>query len=464
MTIWMPDLSSHGGPKYLAIADSLSRDIQSGQLRPGTRLPPQRELADFLGVTVGTVTRGYAEAERRNLVHGQVGRGTFVNNGEIASRLQLLPDQPPDSHLLDLALNRMPRTLEPELLVAALLELNGQNSRLAALLDYQPNAGMARHREAGAEWIRRFGLDANAERVVVVAGAQHGMAAMLGAFCKPGDVILTGRLTYPGIIPVANLLHLRLEGVALDEEGIRPDALEKACRDKGGKFLYCLPTLQNPTATVMSEQRRKEIAAIARRNDLIILEDDVYGYLVPDAPAPLTVHAPERSFYLTSVSKFLGAGFRVGHLLAPEGYAQRLAGGVRATIWMASPLLVEIVSGWLADGTAKRLAAQQREEARERQKIARQILGGWTLQTNPNSCHLWLHLPEPWRADDFIAHAQERGVALTGGAAFVAGRTDAPAGVRLSLGGAETRERLTQGLNVVSELLASWPKVHLPVI
>jgi len=309
MTSWAPEIRQRKGPRYLAIAEALADDAGAGRLRPGARLPTHRELADRLGLTVGTVTRAYAEAARRNLISGEVGRGTFVRGP--AARFATAPGGLyADPGLIDLSANHPPTGPgdgEAVTLARALKALAGRKD-LARLLDYPPPGGAHEHRAAGAEWARRSGLEVTADRVLVSSGNQHGMTAVLAALLSPGDLVLTEALTYPGMKNLAGLLSLHLQGVALDEQGMRPDALAAACRARSPKALYCVPTLQNPTTSIMSEERRRQIAAVAREHGVLIVEDDVHGRIPERAPRPLSAFAPERAVYLTGTSKVLARG------------------------------------------------------------------------------------------------------------------------------------------------------------
>ena len=236
MTIWVPELASRSGPRYRAIADSLGHDIAAGRLPPGTRLPTHRWLADRLGVTVGTVTRAYAEAARRGLLSGEVGRGTFVRRAA-----EVGGDDPiVEGASLDLAHNHPPMpALGPfgDVLQRTLAVLSARPD-LSALLGYPTDGGRLTYREAGAAWIERSGLRADPESVLVCAGSQHALTTVLATLLQPGDVLLTEALTYPGLQALANLLHVRLEGLALDRDGLRPDALEEACRRNPARALY----------------------------------------------------------------------------------------------------------------------------------------------------------------------------------------------------------------------------------
>ena len=261
MTIWIPDLTSSIGPRYKAIAEALAIDARSGKLKAGDRLPTHRDLAYRLGVTVGTVTRAYAEAQRRGLIEGHVGRGSFLAQPVNLPAVFGQPEQE-QSGLIEMSLAFPPPQANDSLLHSTFAELARQPG-ISRLLDYQPHGGMAHHRAAGAAWMETHGLSVPSERIVVTAGAQHGLAICLGALLRPGDVLLTEPLTYPGIRAVAELFKLRIQSVAMDDDGILPEALEAACRDGAPRALYCIPTLQNPSGSIMSHERRAAIAARA---------------------------------------------------------------------------------------------------------------------------------------------------------------------------------------------------------
>jgi DNA-binding transcriptional MocR family regulator len=462
MTIWQPDLESHAGPRYLAIAEALAGEIDAGNLKPGDRLPTHRDLAYRLGVTVGTVSRAYAVAERRGLVVGEVGRGTFVRRPASAARELVIADAETPG-VIDLTPNRPVPGAQGQALAATLAALAARES-LEALVAYQPDAGAPEHRAAGAAWIARQVPGASPERVVVTGGAQHAIAVTLAALADPGDVVLTEALTWPGIKALANLLHLRLEGLTIDGDGLLPEDFAAACRSRGARVLYCMPTLHNPTTATLSAARRTEIVEIARRYDVAIIEDDVYGFLPESAPPPLAALAPERTYYLSGASKSLAPGLRVGFVLAPEGKAARVAAGVRATTFMTPPLNAEVVATWIADGTAERLIEWQRDEARARQSIAASQLVGIPYASGDASFHVWLELPAPWRADDFVDQARSRGVAVAPADIFAAGRAPAPHAVRIALSAPAERASLERALGILAEILRAPPAPRLAVV
>ena len=463
--MWKPDLTKKTGAKYIAIVGALAEDIERGQLRAGERLPTHRELARSLGVTVGTITRAYAEAERRGLVVGEMGRGTFIRRDLFDGSFPALPADDEDTHI-DLSLN-IPPPSEDDLLGQSLSRTLGAiavRSNLSTLINYRMPAGIERHRQAGADWIARSGLPTDPQRILICSGALHAMTVVFATLTKPGDTIFTESLTYPGMKNLAHLLHLRLQGVPMDAAGLEPSAFERACASGAAKVLYCVPTIHNPLGIVMPEARRREIAGIAKKYDVAIVEDDVHSFMLAEPPMPLSAFAPEQSYYILSTSKSLAGGIRIAYLHAPAQMIERLSTSLRATIWMAAPLMAEIVTEWVRDGTAARLVEQKRTEAAARQNIARTVLQGRAIDAHPQSYHLWLNLPEPWRSDEFITQARRRGVIVTPPEAFVPGREDTPHAVRVCLGSARSRESLKVGLQTLQDVLDSSPNLHLSII
>ena len=459
--MWSPAIAPDAEPKYQALLDALDRDIQGGVLPPGTRLPTQRELATRLGLAIGTVSKAYALAERRGLLSGEVGRGTFVRRREPSVR-EGANDEGDDPALLDLSKGRLVRDpREPTLRRA--LELISQRPDLDRLVDYyQPAAGMARHRAAGASWLSRSGLEVDPDRIVITSGAQHGAAVVLATIAQPGDLVLAEEVTYAGIKALASLLHLRLRGLPMDEYGIRPDAFEAACRSSTPRALFCVTNLQNPTGRTMPVARRQEIAAIAVAHDVALLEDDVNGFLPSRPEPPLAQLAPSHTYYVTGTSKSLAPGLRIGYVVPPAGRVERIAATVRASTWLTSPILAELVTEWIESGEADEMVEWKRAETAARNRIAREVLGDW-LPAGPVSFHLWLPLPEPWRTEAFVAHARARGVMVTPSQEFMIGRDTAPHAVRVCLGATLSRERLEEGLRRLAVLLEQGPEPLLAV-
>jgi DNA-binding transcriptional MocR family regulator len=462
MTIWQPELANFPGPRYRAIAEALASDLRAGRLKPGDRLPTHRDLAWRLKLTVGTVSRAYAEAERRGLIDGEVGRGTFIREPSAA-----IPPGAPvierggGASVINMALAQPMPGEETELLAASLRDIAG-SADLDALLRYQPHLGRPTDRAAGARWLKDGGIPADPERVVVTCGGQHSIAVILSGLVAPGDIVAAEAMTYPGFKAAAQLRHLKVEGIAVDHEGILPDAFAAACRAMPIRLLYVTPNLNNPLAGILSIERRKAIIDIARRHDVLIAEDNVYGFLI-DRTASFAELAPERTWHITSLSKSTAPGLRLGYILTPPDRPDRLAMAIRSSVWMAPPLLAEIATRWIESGAAHRLAAAKRRLATERQDLARAIFGNGCA--NPVSAyHFWLPLPESWRAAEFTAAALARGVAVTPGAAFAIGRVAPLNGVRVCVSAPSELSEVERGLRVLARLRAEESDPLLAVI
>lgn len=446
---------------YLSIADALARDIHNGVLNEGDQLPTLRQLADALDVTPGTISRAYGEAQRRRLVQGEVGRGTYVlgqkqlelpaSNGAAALNL----GQP---ELLDLSIIKPYSETLAYWLRDSLVGM-ANTTDFARALDYAPDGGHPAHREAGAQWLRHSLPDAQWQQVVITAGAQHGLMVAMGALTNAGDLVLCEALCYPGIISLAHGLERRLRGVPMDDEGIIPEALRELCLREKPAMLVCVATCQNPTAAIMSQKRRAQIAALAEEFDFIILDDDIYGFLATDPSIkPLSAFAPERSVYLTSLSKSVMPALRVGYIYSPPKLLSRLTSMVRSSVWMPSPLTAQLASNVITEGLDKKLIGIQRNEAAARQAIAREILADFELKTQPYSYHIWLTLPEPWTSDEFTMLARANGVLVLSGTQFQAERGEATRCVRLVLMSPTSQDELRFALTKLASLIGSDPR------
>jgi DNA-binding transcriptional MocR family regulator len=323
------------------------------------------------------------------------------------------------------------------------------------ILGYVPTKGHLRHRQSMAAWLARTGLVVDPEHLVLTGGAQHGLASAFSALLKPGDTLLSEELTYAGARALVQQQHLKLRGVSMDGEGLRPDALETACRATRARVLYCMPRLQNPTSAIMSDRRRRQIAALAEKYRLVVIEDDVYGFLSP-ARAPLAALIPQRTVFVTSLSKSLFPGMRLGCVAAPAELVDGIAGAVWTSMIMASPIGADLLSGWIEDGTAARIAEWKRHEFAARQVMARRLFDGERVQTHPSSPHLWLHLPARWSSESFAAHVRSRGVILNASTQFSVSEQPARA-VRVCLGPPRTRPGMEQAFTIIRQSLAAQP-------
>ena len=444
---WLRRVDRADGPIYLAILRALETAIADGELQPGEQLPPQRTVAGVLGVDFTTVTRAYSAARARGLVEGAVGRGTFVAG------------RPADDEvgMVDLSMNLPP---PPKgLNFAALLKETAravlERTDAQALMAYHPGAGSVAQRAAAATWLAPCLGEVSPDRMLVTPGAQTALATILGMIMRRGDTLIVEPLTYPGVRALAAHLGLRLVPCPVDDQGFAPEPLARLCREERPKAIYCIPTLQNPTATTMGLERRREVAEIARAAGVTIIEDDAYGRL-PVAPLPaLASLAPELIWYVATTSKCLSPGLRTAFVAAPSaGAARDLSEALRAISLMASPLTAAIATAWIREGAAERLLAAIRAEAAERQAMARAILP--QAQGEADGIHLWLDLPDHWPGERLREVAHRRGLSLVTADAFAAGPVQRN-GLRISLGGPAKQTVLAEALRGVAAILAARP-------
>ena len=446
MTMWVPDLSKSGKPAYLAVADAIGDAIRLGQLRPGQPLPTHRLMADLLGVNVSTVTRAYKEAARRRLVGGEVGRGTYVLATSSEAAIFALK-QRPDGGVIDLSTNMPPVTPRDPDLSAALGAFGpGQAARL---LHYPGSDDLLLHREAAARWLERRGVKAAAEGLIVCAGAQHAMDTALGLFSEIEELACES-LVYPGLKAVARRLRRRLHPIAMDDQGLLPEPFEQACR-AGCRLAVVSPTLHNPTTATMSEERRERVVRIARKWDVVIIEEDVYGLLPEAAPRPLATLAPERVIYLTGLSKTVAPGLRIGYLVVPSVLRDRMRDTEHHTAWYVSPLSMAIATRWLDDGTAWRRLQAQRRELTARHRLCARHLDTFDWRGTEHCPHVWVAAP-PGGSQLFAKRALAAGVVVVPASVLTAGRAIVEDGLRISIGAAPDRASLGEALSRLAGL------------
>lgn len=462
MDLWKPNISDRTGPKYKAIADQILEDIRGGNLAPGDRLPTHRDLAYRLGVTVGTVTRAYSEAERRGLVAGEVGRGTYVRDPNEPSNFTIdrsfsLSIQSQEvltkDGVCDFSLSLPISGLMEGYFSSALSNL-GSSHGLNSLLDYTPDVGIPSHRQAGAAWIKSIsGMDVDPSKVIVTNGAQHSVLAAIMSLAVRGDTILTECMTYHGIKTLASEMGLKLIGLEMDEFGIIPKSFEAACKSGSPKALYTIPTLHNPTGRTMPESRRLEIAKIAINYNIAIIEDDIFGAIPEKRPLPIAAFAPKLGYYITSFSKCLAPGLRFGYLVVPEGMERRAGSVIRDTCRMATPLMGEIVTQWIESGVASEITQLQRNEMLRRQKIAARALKDVNLEMSAGAFTALIYLPETWRDEEFVLAAKEKDILITPASVFSVGKINPRNAVRVCLGGARNIELIEHGLKEIANLV-----------
>ncbi|GED21158.1 PLP-dependent aminotransferase family protein [Halomonas halmophila] len=460
MTIDLSRYLTDSGPKYLAIARALSEAIRQGELPPSTRLPTHRELAEVMGISVQTVSRAYAQAEKMGLVQARTGSGTWVNALDDSRDSAYLrkPEPRHEDALIDLSIAHPVCPPGHHLRFRETLAQLAEQASPDIITANRPIAGLPHHRERASQWLtQRLGVPGEPDERILCNGAAHGLLLAVATIVQHGDLVLTEALTDHGLIALSRTLGFQLRGVAIDEQGVLPEALDMACRRFKPRAVCLTPTQLNPTGATMTQERRDAVAEVLERHAVWLIEDDVLALLEPPGLTPLTARVPHLGFHVTSLTKATMPGLRAGYLSVPRGQLHHTLPRMRATTWMATPLIFEIADAWLADGTVDEMAAEQRHLLAERQRLASRLLSGHERTARATGMHVWLGLPTAWRTEELQQQAEQEGVAITTAVPFMVEQTAAPRRVRVSVGAEPDIERFEEGLQRLVNLLGEAP-------
>lgn len=455
---WQPSLTKRkGATKHKLLTERIIADIDADILPAHSRMPTHRDLARRLGVSVQTVSLSYQEAERRGYLRGEVGRGTFVRSRVTEKADRFMLDRDP-GETVDLSIVRAIYTEAHEDASRTVMGQLAQGDNSAFMRPCRPIAGLDRHRAAAQVWLRSLGVEAAKDRILITNGAAHGLFLAVAAIIRPGEVVLTENLTDHGIIGLANVLGFTLRGLPTDEEGILVGAFEEACAAGGVTALVLVPSLGNPTSHVMGAERRMAIAEVARRYGVYVVEDEVYKPLLETPLPSITELLPDLGFFVTSFTKSVLTGLRVGYLVVPPQYTIRVASIMRVTTWSATNLPAEIATMWVEDGTGRSLIDLQRREIRARQAIVAELLGEHIAQTHPLSLCAWLKVPHRWTEEGLVRALAQKNIAVTPSDPFMAGGNRA-GGIRICIGGRLSHGTLGRSLQAISDTFEQLPPV-----
>ncbi len=443
---WKPERVSLTKPWYRSLAEKLEADIRSGALPENTKLPPQRELADFLDLNLSTVTRAYKACELKGLIYGVTGSGTFVSPGVLESDTFLEKG----GEVIEMGMIRPFYECNQEILTAAQKTLARRGA--VKLMEYGEPLGSRRQLLAAVKWMNAFGIPAMPACILPAAGAQNALSVALVSLFEAGDKIAVDAFTYTNFRGLANFLHIQLIALEADEDGMLPEALKSACIWQQLKGVYLMPTCSNPTGIFMPEKRRRELAEIVTAHGLVVIEDDIYSFLMPGrAPSFLTL-APENTVHICSVSKALGAGLRTAFLAFPPSYREALTAGLLHINLKPAALNTEIVAELIESMRAFEIAERKRQLAEDRNRIYDQILGEGETKKDARFFR-WLKLPAGLTGESFEVLALKRGVRVLGSHRFAMLNQEKSSYVRLAVVSPDPQEELEGALWRLKEIL-----------
>ena len=452
-THWLSRIKGSSLPAYQLIPELIAEDLRQGRLAPRDRLPPLRDLAKVLELNYTTVVRGFAQARDRGLIASRPGMGSYVRGSFIGLPLRAGTGA-------EMTMN-LPPEIEDHPAMQRLQEQAAATivrTPLHDLMRYQDFGGTARDRDVGARWVRQWLADATADRTLVAPGIHSVLLALVSMLVKSGQSLCVESMAYPGIKAIAAQLGTQLHPLAMDEDGLLPDEFEAACKSSAVGALYLCPNLHNPMVATLPLKRRERIADIALRHSVPIIEDDAYGMLPAAVPPPLAEYAPGLVYYVSGLSKWLGAGMRTAYVVAPSiASQQRLAGALRATTVMASPFINAVVTAWLEQGDGEAVLSAVRAECSWRSALMKEVLGEHGVRCHRQGFHGWLPLPpgdDPHGTAELTSRLRALGIAAVSANAFSTDR-EPPEGLRLCLGGGLTRDDCQRALAAISQMLAS---------
>ncbi len=437
--------SAMNQPKYQIIAAQINQRIESGEYPKGSKLPPHRVLAKQLNTTAVTVAKAYQLLVEQRKIASYVGRGSYV----LGERLENVIHAQIAADEFNFSILQPCSTLN-NAAIKSLLATQAQHID-DELLQYSEDSGLKRHREAGAKWCRHFGLAVDdSEDIVLTNGAQNALASLIQLYSKEGDCIAVEAHTYPGILSICKYLHRRVVAIEMDEQGMMPSALQEQCEKEKPTMVLVVPAQQNPTGATMLLERRQQIAMLVKAYQLWLVEDDIYAFLNQQLLAPIANIIPERTFYISSLSKAISPGLRCGYIKIPKEQRPKVVDYIRATIWLASPFMFELATDAINSGTAFQWANRQKKKAAQRQLLVTEYLQQ-PMQRQSASYSCWLQLPETWSAKDFTAKAQAQGVIVSDASFFSASQR--ARAVRLSVMAIATDAHFLKGLQILQQLV-----------
>lgn len=446
---WKPDLSNIKGPLYKALANLLEEDIRNGVLKPGDKLPPQRELADFLDLNLSTISRTFKLCEQKGLISGEIGKGTYISSD--ANVNSTLLDPAKVKNLIEMGATH-PTRAQNKYVIKFIENMLCQPDS-DKYLEYSSPCGTLAQRGIGVKWLKEVNLNTTEDNILLASGSQNALCSILSSLFQPGDRIGTDPLTYSGIKTLSKMLGIQLVPIMQETNEMSPLALRNYCKNNELKGIYLIPDHQNPTTHSMSLKTRKEIAEIAKEYNIIIIEDGINTILSGNHNIPIAALAPHQTIYISSTSKALCAGLRVSFIAVPPIHKKTLELALYNINMMVSPFNAEIVCQLINSPVGDKIVKERKQMVIERNNLTDSILNGFDLLGDKYCNFRWLLLPKGWSGKVFETCAKNAGVQVYCGERFAVGNSPVPAAVRLSIVAPKDLNELKIGLNIIKTIL-----------
>nr|WP_106782689.1 PLP-dependent aminotransferase family protein [Lysinibacillus timonensis] len=449
---WKPDKSTLKRPYYQSIAALLEQEILNGFLAPGTKLPPQRELADFLDLNFTTITRAYKLCEEKGLIYAITGSGTFVSANAIRS-ITITAHQ--SENQIDLGF------------VASFEQTNGLVSNtiqeivkkryLDHLLDYNHPTGIPHHKTAALNWIESFGVQTDPDHVAIVSGTQNALAITISALFEPGDRIATDFYTFSNFIELAKIFHIQLVPISGDECGMLPEELDRQCSQLNIRGIFLMPSCSNPTTIMIPDFRKRELADVIRKHRLILIEDDIHAFLtagvIADYKQPMYNLLPEQTVYICGTSKSICSGLRVAYLAYGEALREKLLRAIFNINVKTSSLDAEVITELILSGKAYEIVASKKQLAQAANELFFEYFPTNHHVGHPLSFYRWLPIQGEHDSVQLESELKRNGIRVFHSDRFLSGQTSSNQYLRVALSSTKSLDELTLGLIILKQYL-----------
>lgn len=451
-TKWTPMLAQTGRAKYRALVDCIRKGIQEGELDPGQKLPPVRELAYRLEITPGTVARAYSLLVEDGTLTAGVGRGTYVSD------VNGMEIDVGETGSVDLFSPRIPNMGQEALIRDAMRKVTAELPAMA-LMQYPKREMNLPARLAFMKWMKDAPLgDYTVDDLVITHGGQNAVMHIMQAVLRSKDpVVLVDDVTFSGFRKAAEIYGARIVGVPWDGDGPDPTAFEELVQSTGAE-LYCTSSeVNNPTTRPTSAARRREIASVALRHGIHVLDDDCY-YMGQHTGETYRALLPELGWYVNSPSKLVSPALRVGFTLPPNGWVGEMLRSVQFSHFGVSTMLTEVFAKVMTNPKLPGVISKMQARINADLRIAVHQLGGYAIRWRNNVPLVWVELPTGWRAPAFAQAAEAAGVMLKSADEFTLRDGRTVHAVRLAMNGQIDQKRFEQGIEIVRRLLDNPPR------
>lgn len=446
---WKPVLKQSKKPIYIYLADTLEEDILSGNLTPGTKLPPQRELADYLDINLSTVTRAFKLCEQRGLICSVVGNGTYVSSDAASNRMLMLNH--PNQNIIEMGAI-LPNT-EFNKHVSSYLQTMSTEPDFYKLLQYGTIEYDSLQIQAATKWLSYFTLSSSKEHILFSTGSQNAIFATLAALFTSGDRIATMPTTYPGLKVAAKVLGIHLVPLHLENGKITENVLQYAYKTQNVKGFYFIPDFHNPTSELLPLSVRKLIAEFCEKEKLPFIEDAIYTLFMPKPLPPISSFAPNQGIFISSTSKTLAPGLRLAVIHCPTTMHANIKESLYGMQIAPPALLMQLFTRIVLSGRFDEIRRLRIEDLEKRNRIFDEIIKDCENTGDFHSPIRWIQLPANVTPAQFEALALSHNLQVYGADRFIVGSEPVPNSIRVSLISAEQIEEYEKGLHILRKLL-----------